>query len=686
MPVVASATLEVTPVLSGAQESLTNQLAGIGEAAGEQAGAKSGSSFAGSMAKGIAGGSALVAGAVAGAGAAMIGAANKTAEYGDQIDKASQKLGVSAEFYQEWEAVMQHSGTSMDSMGASFKKLATASQDASDDQVAAFQKLGLSMDEVANMSTEDLFTSVITGLQGMEEGTERTALATELLGRGAMDMGALLNTSSEDTQAMIDRVHELGGVMSDDAVAASAQYEDSLQDMQTALSGVGNGIMVELLPSLSGLMEKVSDFVTNADLSPLTDILGTAVEALGGFIDSLDIESAGEVFNSVMAGIGEAVSLAWDVISTIFTALSEGIATVAEAFESDGADMSGVWDGISAAVSGAAGIISEAITVIADIIAWVVEQVQTDGTLFNLAWENMQTAVQTAADVIDGIVKMISALIDGDWTAAWEAAQGIVDSVWDAIMEILSNDWEAIKSLATTVWEAIKSAVTGPIEAAKTALSSAWESVKSTATQIWNELKDAATTTWSALKSAVLDPITEAKETLSDLWDSVTSTAENVWNDITSTAEGAWESIKDAITGPIDEAKDTISGILDNILSFFPLSIGRVFSNISLPHFNVDPGAPPFGIAGRGRAPSFDVDWYARAMNDPYMFQNATLFGAGEAGDEILYGREALMDDIRDAVSGRGGVTNYITVNGASDPEAWASKAARRMKLNMRMA
>jgi len=31
------------------------------------------------------------------------------------------------------------------------------------------------------------------------------------------------------------------------------------------------------------------------------------------------------------------------------------------------------------------------------------------------------------------------------------------------------------------------------------------------------------------------------------------------------------------------------------------------------------------------------------------MFGNATLFGAGEAGDEMLYGRSALMNDIAKA-------------------------------------
>ena len=42
------------------------------------------------------------------------------------------------------------------------------------------------------------------------------------------------------------------------------------------------------------------------------------------------------------------------------------------------------------------------------------------------------------------------------------------------------------------------------------------------------------------------------------------------------------------------------------------------------------------------------------------MFSNPTLFGAGEAGDEMLYGRKALMRDIAEATSGNGGATYNI--------------------------
>lgn len=674
MPVVASATLEVTPVLSGAQQSLTEQLTGAAAPAAEAAGKESGSKLSGSLVKGLAAGSMAVAGAVAGASAAIVSAAGATAEYGDQIDKASQKLGVSSTFYQEWDAVLQHSGTSMDNMSATFKKLATASQDASKDQVAAFEAIGLSMDQVSSMSTEELFASVISGLQGMEEGTERTALATELLGRGAMEMGALFNTSAEDTQGMIDRVHELGGVMGEDAVKASARYQDSLQDMQTSFSGIKNGIMQGILPVMADFMDNVGEFVSTTDLTPITDTLGKAVSALGDFISGIDIAAAGETFQTVLSGIGEAVSMAWGAIQTIFGSLKTAFGTITDALGDTGSSWDSVWNGILSVVSKAAALIGSAVEAIGKIIAWLIKQVQTDGSAFNVIWENMMAVVGTAYDVISGVIDMISALLSGDWSAAWESAKNIVISVWEMIKSVLLTQWEAIKSTALAVWDGIKEAISKPIETVKTALTSAWDNIKTKATTIWNGLKSTALSVWNGIKSAVMTPVNSVRSSLSSAWGS-----------IRSTASSAWSRIKSAITSPIESAKSTVSSAISRIKGMFPLSIGKIFSNLKLPHISVSGGVAPFGIGGAGSLPHFSVSWYAKAMNNPYMFSDATLFGAGETGDEILYGRDALLRDIREATNARG-VTNYITVNGAEDPEQWASKFARQMKIQMRMA
>ena len=667
MPVVASATLEVTPVLAGAQQSLTQQLTGAAVDAGDKAGAESGNKFAGSMAKKIAVGSVAVAGAVAGVGAALVGTASKTAAYGDSIDKASQKLGVSSTFYQEWEAVLQHSGTSMDKMGASFKKLATASQDASADQVAAFEKLGLSIEDVSKMSPEELFTNVISGLQGMENGTERTAVATQLLGKGAMEMGALLNTSAEDTQAMIDKVHDLGGVMGEDAVKASAQYQDSLQDMQTAFAGVKNGIGAQLLPVLSDFMGKISDFVSTADLSPVTDTIGKAVQALSNFISGLDITAAGNTFQTVVAAIGDVVSVVWSVIQTVFTSLQDGLATITSALGSTGTSWSDIWNSISAVITEVSVIISQIIGIIAQVIADLIVQAQTQGTLFNAIWEGIQAVVQGAGTIIQGVISFVSALISGDWSAAWTSAQTIVDTITKTIGKLLSAAWSAIKSVALTVWKAIKDAITKPIEQARSALQSAWNTIKTTASNVWNNIKSTAASVWESVKTAVTKPIENLKSALSEKWESIKSTAST-----------AWEAIKKKLTKPIEDAKETIDKMLQKIKKLFPLSIGKVFSNLKLPKLKVDPGVPPFGLGGAGRKPSFSVTWNKKAMVNPYMFQNATLFGAGEAGDEILYGRENLLKDIREAVGGVSGYTQNITIN--SPTQLNPSEVARQTR------
>ena len=150
--------------------------------------------------------------------------------------------------------------------------------------------------------------------------------------------------------------------------------------------------------------------------------------------------------------------------------------------------------------------------------------------------------------------------------------------------------------------------------------------------------------------------------------------------------KGAMAKIKSAMEKPIEDAKATIKGILENIKGFFPLSIGRIFSNIALPHFSVNGGQWPYGIGGRGYMPSFGVDWYAKAMEQPYLFNRASLIGVGEAGDEMVYGRSALLRDIRQATQGGGQTNVYVTVNGAENPEDWAARFVKELKMQARTA
>ena len=160
---------------------------------------------------------------------------------------------------------------------------------------------------------------------------------------------------------------------------------------------------------------------------------------------------------------------------------------------------------------------------------------------------------------------------------------------------------------------------------------------------IWNSIKNMAKSVWSGIRTAVTAPMK-----------SIRSTASAVWSGIRSTASNAWNNIKNAMLSPINSAKDKISGILKKIKGFFPLSVGKIFSNLKLPHISVSGGKAPFGIGGKGKLPSFSVQWYAKAMekgmimNGPTIFgmKNGSLLGGGEAGSETIVGTNSLMNMI----------------------------------------
>lgn len=275
---------------------------------------------------------------------AMIDATNKTAQYGDSIDKMSQKLGISAEAYQEWDFVAQHSGTTMDSLRSSFRTVATSIQNTTSSQQEAFDALGLSVEELRGMSTEDAFSKIISSLQSMEQGTERTYYATKLLGKGSGELGALLNTSAEDTQAMIQQVHELGGVMSDDAVKASARYEDALQNLQTSFTGLRNNLAGDVLTPMVDIMEGLSQIVAGNEEGfdrlqvgvqkfgeVLSGLIPRIAEIGGGILKSLArammdnmpimIQSFVDLFNDLIQAVVEYIPMFSEISMQIFSML-----------------------------------------------------------------------------------------------------------------------------------------------------------------------------------------------------------------------------------------------------------------------------------------------------------------------------------------------------------------------------
>lgn len=375
-----------------------------------------------------------VTGAAVGMAGAFASSAGSVAEYGDNIDKASQKMGISAQAYQEWDAILQHSGTSIDGMQRGMVTLSKAAESNAEE----FQKLGLSQEQIASMNQEELFAATIKGLQNMESGTERTVIAQKLLGGASKELGALLNTSAEDTEAMRQKVHELGGVMSDEAVKSAAAYQDSLQDMQTSFSGLRNNLMAEFLPSITTVMDGLSAIFSGND---------------GG----IDMITSG--LDNLFSGIGEALPKIAEIATQIITALSATFVSSLPKIVEAGISIVGT---LAQALFENLPLIGEAAIGVGEVIVNTLTEYaptlleQGFNMLTNLAMgiiNNAPMAVDSLGQVIDQILAYIEENLPGFLDKGISAIEQMASGILQNLPAVISSMGEIVTNTISFLME-----------------------------------------------------------------------------------------------------------------------------------------------------------------------------------------------------------------------------------------
>lgn len=405
---VARAYVTIVPSMQGSQKTITQELTGVTETASVEAGEKSGKKLGEGLAKGLkttakvigAAMTAATAAAVA-TGKAFIDAANSTAEFGDSIDKNSQKMGISAKAYQEWDYIMKRNGSTIDSLKKGFMNISSAMNDlngATDKTklkgaAAAIDSLGVSVKDAAgNMKSQDaVFSEVITALQDIGDESARSAKAQAIFGKGAQEIGPLLNMNSKDTEALKKNLADLGGIMSDDAVKAAADYSDKLTDMQTAMSGLKNNVMSQFLPSISSIMTGLSKmFSGNGGIDEVQSGLKSLMDNINKLAPQF-LTLAGTIVNSLISGFAPMLP---SLVSTLFSFLTQAIVTISGM-------MPQLLPAIISGIQGALSAVMSALPIIFDGLTQLVMSIVT--------WLSSE---ENVAMMISGIIALVAQLAD----------------------------------------------------------------------------------------------------------------------------------------------------------------------------------------------------------------------------------------------------------------------------------
>ena len=140
------------------------------------------------------------------------------------------------------------------------------------------------------------------------------------------------------------------------------------------------------------------------------------------------------------------------------------------------------------------------------------------------------------------------------------------------------------------------------------------------------------------------------------------------FNQFKANVTATFNAIKTAIVTPIQNAIDKVKAIIQKIKGFFPISVGKIFSNIKLPHFKL---TGDFSLKNK-TVPKLSIDWYAQGG----IFDSPTIAGIGEAGPEAVVPLDKFWDKLDNM---QGGETNIvININGSDkDPREIAEEVKR---------
>lgn len=452
---------------------------------------KKGAGFASKLG-GVFGGVAKVVGAISTAAIALGGAFVKGAmdvsDYGSEVNDMSQKLNMSAQGFQEWRYILGQSGVDIGVLQGGMKKLSESAVAGSE----SFKTLGISQEELSNLSTEELFNKTIAQLSEMEAGNERTALASDLFGRSATELLPILNQGATSIEEMRKQAEDYGLVMSDEAVKASDDFGDSVSLMQQTLTGMKNRMMGEFLPTLTLVTDGLAKLFTG-DMSGLDSIN----KGIGGFVDKISqaipqiIEIGGSILQALATAIMQnmplLVTAAFDLISqfagfvlqnipllletalTILTTLALGIAEQAPTLIP--AVVQTVITIIETLIDNIPMLINAAIQLVNGIASGILKALpllvkaapEIILSLINAIVANLPTLLAASADIIVAITKGVIAAIPQLLAAVPQIIMALVRAfaslapqVWDIGKNLVSGIWEGISNSTQWIFDKIK--------------------------------------------------------------------------------------------------------------------------------------------------------------------------------------------------------------------------------------
>lgn len=261
----------------------------------------------------------------------------------DRLDKFSQSTGVAVEDLSRLQYGLKAAGGEGVDAAKLFKELAAniseAAGSAKSEAAVAFKALGVDVrDAKGNLrDTDDVLLDLADSFSSYQDGANKSAIATQLLGKSGQGAIPFLNEGAEGIRRLSSEADRFGVTISTDLARNADEFNDRLSRMRAVLvDGLGNRIAEKLLPTLNALGE---EWESNAEGLEALD--HAAEVASSGFkillTAALYVSKVFDELGTSIGGLGAAavalVELDFRRVAQIFEDNNADIAQKEEAFQ-----------------------------------------------------------------------------------------------------------------------------------------------------------------------------------------------------------------------------------------------------------------------------------------------------------------------------------------------------------------
>lgn len=534
-----------------------------------------------------------------------------------------------------------------------------------DDASKALDQLGVSAYKSNGEAKDfnDLVDELNGSLQGMTAEQKNNALATIFTTQGLQAFNKMTASSDATVQKFWKGIQDSSG----SAAQQAATQLDNLQGDITLLSSATEGLQLAFYNTFSGTIRGAIKGITS-EVSGLAEAMESG--GISGALSKLAQDAIN--FSGQLPGL---TKIGGDLINGLISSVTQNSGSITTA--------------VSQLLNNLASTISTGLNVFTSV------GVNLLTTIANGMTQGIPTFLGQALPMLTQFTESLRSnagkLINAGLTLIQNIAQGLINSIPVLIAYVptiitnlagIIND-NAPKILATGVTIITKLAI-GLVRAIPLLIANL-PKIITAIVSVFTAFN------WFSLGKNIVTGIIKGVKNLPSLLKTAAKNAVNGFkgafrgNGILSAVKGAFTKIPSAVKSIFTKAVSLVKSFPGRFKS--ALKFSWSLPHLNLPHLSVSGGKAPFGIGGKGSLPSFHISWYKKAMESPYVFSDATLFGAGEAGDEMLYGRSRLMSDIREATRGtKNDVTINVTVNGADNPEEWGRRMASELRRQVKMA